>query len=436
MQLTSKIAKTDTTNKMTVAFDISKDTGEYYSEVEGKLAGNNCREIQELHGSTANRTPALTATLNKLQAFCRERGYDGLHIVCEPTGCYSAALMRLARRMGHTTAYVSGESVHKAQMIENNDTGKDDLKDPRTIFMLAKMGKELVFRELPPEYKRLRQLNHHYDDVDERCVQAQCELHSLVKKLFCDFPMSEEFLHTKSGHVLMAKYSCSPNRIIADTFEKFCVTMREQAPKIKNETLKKLYTDAYYSAMHQISPEESDALELSLRWTFEDFSQALACKEHLRTLIGQCYEKLRQADEKVPIADGKVFTAFNLGRILGETGPLSDFPNWRVLFKYAGLNLRKRESGMHKGKLRLSKKGRIPLRRVLGKLVFRLVRKHEIFGPYYHGRKEKDPNLVGTKLMANVERKLLRMIFGMARRREAFNQERFDACESQFRMAA
>ncbi len=57
--------------------------------------------------------------------------------------------MRTARRLGHTTAWVSGESVRKARVLENNDGSKDDIKDPRVIYMLATMGKELIYRELP-----------------------------------------------------------------------------------------------------------------------------------------------------------------------------------------------------------------------------------------------------------------------------------------------
>ena len=158
--------------------------------------------------------------------------------------------------------------------------------------------------------------------------------------------------------------------------------------------------------------------------------------KHCGKQIGQAYYELWDGGELVPQADGKVFKAFHLGRILGETGPLSDFDHWRILFKYGGVNLRKRESGKYKGKLRLSKKGRIPLRLVLGKQVFRLVRGNEIFGPYYHRRKAQNPELPGTLLMANVERKLLRMVFAMGRRREAFDMARFTRCESQYRLAA
>ena len=72
-------------------------------------------------------------------------------------------------------------------------------------------------------------------------------------------------------------------------------------------------------------------------------------------------------------------------------------------------------------------------RGVLGELVFRFVKKKEIFGEYYHRRKKEKP---GTKLMANVERKLLRMIFSMSKRREKFNPIRFTYCESDLKLAA
>ena len=41
MIVTSKIAKIDTTNKMTVAFDVSKRKLNYYSEIAGKVSGTS-----------------------------------------------------------------------------------------------------------------------------------------------------------------------------------------------------------------------------------------------------------------------------------------------------------------------------------------------------------------------------------------------------------
>jgi hypothetical protein len=436
MRITRKIAKVDTTNKLIVAFDVSMKTLEYYSELRGKLSGTSSREIESIRDSLPNTTPMVISTLKKLDEFAHSRGFQGLHIVCEPTGVYGNSLMRTARRQGHTTAWISGESVHKARVLENNDGSKDDIKDPRVIFMLATMGKELIFRELPPAYKKLRELNRMYDLADVRRTQMKCELHHLLVRLFCDYPMSKDFLYEHGGVILVTEYQCNPHRIVADTYKQFCTRMRALAPRLKQKTLDSLYECAGYSALHRLSEEEQQSLEQRLQYAWQDYQVAEQRREQLREQIAQVYWLLWNAGEQVPYADGKVFKAFHFGRILGETGPLRDFAHWRVLFKYGGVNLRTRQSGLYKGRLKMSKKGRIPLRGVVGKIVFRLIREFEIFGPYYHRRKNENPELPGTQLMANVERKLLRMFFSMGRKREAFDMERFTHCETQYRMAA
>jgi transposase len=436
MRITRKIAKVDTTNKLTIAFDVAMKTLEYYSELQGKLSGTSCREVESMRGNLPNTTAAVTATLKKLARFAHKRGYSGLHIVCEPTGVYGNNLMRTARRLGHTTAWVSGESVHKARVLENNDGSKDDIKDPRVIYMLATMGKELIYRELPPLYRQLRELNRMFDAADERRTQMKCELHHLLVRLFCDYPMSKDFLYSRGGAILIEQYHCNPHRIAAETKKLFFARMRAQAPRLRQTTLQKLYECAGYSAQHCLSQAEQRCLEQRLEYAWHDYQLAHQRREHLREQLAQGYWQVWEAGELVPHADGKVFKAFHFGRILGETGPLGDFAHWRVIFKYGGVNLRTRQSGKYKGKLKMSKKGRVPLRGVLGKIVFRLVRKHEIFGPYYHRRKRENPEIPGTRLMGNVERKLLRVVFSMGRRRDTFDMARFTHCQTQYRMAA
>jgi hypothetical protein len=146
------------------------------------------------------------------------------------------------------------------------------------------------------------------------------------------------------------------------------------------------------------------------------------------------YRRLCSKGEPVPRADKRFLNEFRIGRILGETGPLTDFSNKRAILKYGGLNLRERKSGYYIGKTRLSKKGRSPLRNAVGQAAFRLVRKKEIFGPYYHRKKEE--GMIGTKALAAVERKLLQVFYVLGIRKENFYAERLHACESALRKAA
>lgn len=435
MILTSKIAKIDTTNKMNVAFDVSYRTMEYFSEITGKIAGNCCKEIIEVRDEINNSTGDIKKTLRELANHAKQHGYSGLHIVCEPTGSYSDALMRLARQAGHSTAYVSGECVHKAKVIENNDASKSDIKDPRVIFMLSKMGKELTYRTLPPLYKKLRELNRIYDEADKRRVESKCKIHHLIVRLFCDYPMAKDFIYEESGKALMVHFGCNPYRIAGSSYQDFRATMIREAPGIRENTLKSIYHNACLSSLHIIPEEEHLAMEQRLRYAWEDYVRADERKATLKKQIEECYEPLWESGEPLPQADNG-FSKFHICRLAGEIGRICDFPHWRVLFKYAGVNLRVRESGQFKGQIKFSKKGRNDLRGVTGKIVFGLVRKTELFGPFYHRKKELNPNVPGTKRMAIFERKLLRLYYSMACRRAGFSVDRFSRCESQYRMAA
>ena len=94
MKITRTLATVDTTNKMTVAFDVSKKNVNYYSETRGKLSGTSCREVEVVQGEARNNHGTLSSLLGDLTAYATEHGYDGLHIVCEPTSHHSDVLLR------------------------------------------------------------------------------------------------------------------------------------------------------------------------------------------------------------------------------------------------------------------------------------------------------------------------------------------------------
>ena len=85
----------------------------------------------------------------------KSHGYTGLRIVCESTSGYHKRLLRIARAGGCETALVSAEQVKAMQVVESNDTGKADWKDPRTMLLLVKLGKTLTDRQLTGEWARV-----------------------------------------------------------------------------------------------------------------------------------------------------------------------------------------------------------------------------------------------------------------------------------------
>lgn len=158
-------------------------------------------------------------------------------------------------------------------------------------------------------------------------------------------------------------------------------------------------------------------------------------KREAAAAMEKLYEEAKKKDRRLPTGQKGVVTTFHLARIVAETGPLSDFESWRKLMRFAGLNLRERQSGKFRGKTKIAKKGRSGLRKILGQVVLPLVRHTGLFGEYYHRRKE-DTKMSGTKLMTIVMRKFLKMLFGWYRSGGVFQASRVFACESRYRMAA
>jgi transposase len=114
---------------------------------------------------------------------------------------------------------------------------------------------------------------------------------------------------------------------------------------------------------------------------------------------------------------------------------MADFQSWRQLMRYAGLNIRMRQSGKYMGKNKISKKGSPLLRKVLNHIVLPLVRKGYLYGDYYHNKRETE-KMAGTKAMTIVSRHFLRKFHGWYKSGAAFDEKRFFACEAEYLKAA
>ncbi len=113
---------------------------------------------------------------------------------------------------------------------------------------------------------------------------------------------------------------------------------------------------------------------------------------------------------------------FMLARILAETGPLTDFKTIKQLWRYAGLNLRQKQSGKMQGTNRLSKKGRSRLRRCAQQACVKLVVRVQLFGEVYHAKKAECKS--GNKAMTAMARKLLRVLHGIEKNGGIYQPER------------
>ncbi len=425
MKITQTALKIKGNFAMDVSVDVHKDTLNFFFETKGKEYVDEC----------SNRTTVIQKKLKAYHEVALEHGTKTLRIICEPTGEYQNKMFRIARKMGFLTCFVNAESVSKFRIVETNDNGKTDTKDPRVIRTLGQLNKTIKHRILDDDYLTLRKLNKVLDEVDDIKKEIRCRVSKLLVELFCDYSFEKDFLYGSSGKALVDKYRCNPYRIVKVGYRRFSTYMKKTVPRIRQTTLKRLWDDAQSSALNEQPEEYIEVIEIQLKQLMEDYWRHEARSDAVIERMIEVLNNLREKDPNIPKATKGVINDKHIARLLGETGPLDDFVNWRMLMRYAGLNIRMRQSGKFSGQNKITKKGRPLLRKVLQRIVFPLVRQNWLYGPYYHRKKEID-KMPGNKIITCVSRHFLKKFYGWYKSGEAFNQQRFFSCETQYKKAA
>jgi transposase len=425
MKITQTARKIKANFAMDIAVYVHKDTLNCFFETEGR----------EYYDEFSNRNTMIAKKLKAYHKVAREHGRKTLRIICEPTGQYQNKLFRTARKMGFLTCLVNTESVAKFRVIETNDTGKTDIKDPRVIRTLGQLDKTIRHRYLDNEYLVLRKLNRVYDDADGAIISLKGRINKLLVELFCDYSFKKDFLYSRSGMALFEKFQCNPYRIVKAGYKRFRKAMKKAAPRILEKSLQRLWDDAQSSILNELPDEYIETLQMHLQQLIQDYRQQADRKDATTEKMIRLLKRIREKDPNIPPSTRGVINDKNLARLLGETGPLGDFANWRLLMRYAGLNIRMRQSGKYSGLNKITKKGRVLLRKILLNIALPLVKRDRIYGEYYNRKKEVD-KMVGNKAMTCVARHFLKKFYGWYKSGEAFNRERFFTCETQYRKAA
>jgi len=388
-------------------------------------------EVMELEDVFENKTFGIRSKLEEIMEIAREEfGADHLHVICEPTGGFERQLLKIARSLGCTTAYVSGEATSKLKTTVGNDPEKSDEKDPRIIDAARKSGAVLTHRVLPEAYRTLRLLGEFLDDESQKMVDLRNQISALLVQLWPDYGQRPDFLYGKAGEALVDLYGCDPVLIEGNGWDRFRREMLAHA-RFHDKTLKTVWAEAVASTLHLSGADERRCLSDRIKDLYSDWRKHARRKEDLKRRFVDRYKSLKEYEKlcEVPVSD------YQMAKLIAETGPLTDFRYANQLLRYAGLNLCRNASGSWAGQTKISKKGRTLLRKILYQIAFStLVTKRGIYAKFYE--KKKEELKIGMKAMVCVMRKFLNVIHGVAKSSIPFDLARVQLCESEYAKAA
>jgi transposase len=419
MKTTMRTQKINMEKELILACDVGKGKITCHAEYEGKRDGD------VLEGGFKNSGSEIKKNLVSIAMEARNRGYEGLCVICESSGGFEKRLLRTARALGHATWYVSGEAVSKMKAVESNDNEKSDEKDPRVIHMLGKMDKVFKDRQMSPNYRKLRILGGHYEDESVAAAKVRTEISSIADRLFPDLDFNSKLLYGNTGSALVELFGLNPWKIIDAGYESFVKKMRGMT-RAGKMVLDKIWKGATSSTLQVIDEWEVEIYERRLVELYAEWELHKGRKECMRKEMLEIYRQLPEAGKLSRVGKG---LEFQFARILAETGNPGDFKDARQILRYAGLNIRRRASGKYEGHNKISKKGRSLLRKVLYQCVFSsLICKGGIYHDYYQRKKKELAS--GMKAIVAVMRKALKMFYGIAVSENEFSMERVFICKA------
>lgn len=397
-----------------------------------------CRELSApgavAEWEVANRTEAITSTLNFIRERAAAKGIAVLRVIVEPTGVYHKHLLRIAASLGFQTALVDASHVKKMRSVIFGDTGKTDERDPVAIEAVATQGRLIEDRRREEVYQMMRQWGKLHHDAEVAMIDAKSRVHRALTLLFPDFDFTTDFLYGSSGQAIVRCYGLDPHVIAAQSVARMYERLRKHS-RIQRLSVARLLTQARQTVTAVSKSRVTDLLGRELAYAWEDVEFAIRRRETARAELEALYDEARMSDPKLPDTTGSAVSKVAFARFLGEAGPLSGYSSWRQLMRVGGVNLRERKSGKYVGMTMIARTGRALFRCVINQMALPLVKRDRLFGPYYH-HKTGVQKMPGKKAMMAVSRKIVKMIWGWYRSGAAFDAGRVLKCEGEYRITA
>jgi transposase len=325
----------------------------------------------------------------------------------ESTGPYAEPLLHFLRKKGTKLVQVNPLHTKRLKELQGNSPGKTDHKDPKVIADIIELGHALTViipEGIPAELRRLTAAR-------ERSVQRRTallnQLQSLIFIIFPEFLQVLKNTGSKTSQYLL-KHWPTPEDIISKGKDDLARTLKT----VSRGNMGREQAEALYMAAKESVgiKEGRKSIILEIIETISAIESTDRFVAIVEAEMGRCLSEIPYSLSILSIKGIGPITAAGL---IGEVGDFRQFGTISEIMKHAGLDLYEVSSGKHKGKKRISKRGRHLLRKLLFFAAMNTVRKGGVMHEYYQSCLQR--GMLRIKAIIAVARKLLRIIFAVVR---------------------
>jgi len=330
-----------------------------------------------------------------------------VRVLMEPTGSYGDALRAQLHARSVPVLMMDPKRTHDARMVFDGVPSMHDPKAAMTLLNLHQMGQGRRYEPASKHRRTLRSLVDLYAALDERAHADRGRLEALMAR---HFPESMIWLtpwdHVSWLHVLQ-QYP-DPKQMVAHRDEVAKLLRRKSACRLSVELIEGVLSAAARTTGEEMDESAREATKVYAREALRAHEQQLAIEHQLGLEIASVDES-----KHLRVCVGVVTTAV----LIAYLGELTQYASTSALLKAAGMNLKERSSGEHKGRLKITKRGPTKVRQYLFMAALRLIMRDPIIRAWYIRR---GGYRVDNKIRAVVAvmRKLLKALWHVARGKE------------------
>lgn len=404
-RIQTKKAQLVNNKSLIVAVDIGKKTNMGYYRFS-----HNRRAKPFPFGNHAHGFGLFWDRISQIQ---RQNQLEEIVVGFESTGSYGVPLVHFLKGKGVKLVQVNPMHTKRLKELSGNSPNKTDQKDPKVIADIMELGHALTVIVPEGSAAELRRLTQARERSVRRRTGLLNQLQDLVFLVFPEFLTIMKGVKSKTAHYLLSRYSTPGDLIASGDLDLLCSRVKKiSRGRIGRERIEPLYLSACSSVGIQ---EGRESLVLEIR-------QILSWIELVDGFIAQLEESMLSHLQQIPYSSS-ILSVKGVGPItaaglIGEVGDFGSFRTIPEMEKLAGLDLFEISSGLHKGRRKISKRGRPLLRKLLYFGAVNVVRTGGILHGWYH--RALDRGMPKTKALIAVARKLLRIVFAVVRDHREF----------------
>lgn len=352
----------------------------------------------------------------RISTAARTLGLEEIIVGFESTGPYMEPLTQfLKNKKGVRLVQVNPMHTKRLKELSGNSPLKTDQKDPKVIADIIELGHALTVVIPEGAAAELRRLTQARERTMASRTRLLNQLQSLLVISFPEFLQVMKDVSSASAQHLLQNHPTAQD-IVTLGHSALAATLRKASRgRLGEDRAKELFEAASKSVGVQ-EGRSSMLLEIEMMLkTIKSYDQFVVQVEtemerHLELIP---YSRLILSIKGI----GPVTTA----GLIGEVGDFNKFGTISEVLKLAGLDLYEVSSGKHRGKLRISKRGRSLMRKLLYFASLSAVRKGGVMHSWY--RRALDRGMQKTKALVAVSRKLLGLIFALVRDHSVYMED-------------